>query len=413
MPVFFRYFVTLILLVAAAVPVRGQQPLRLILPTSNEALFEGAFEDFYQYTDRTFRGVRSRPWQGGQYGFVRNQTETSAGIVYTRFHEGVDIKPRFRNRAGEPLDTVRSVDAGRVVYVNANARGSSYGKYVVVEHVWSSMPFYSLYAHLGSTRVRTGDRVRQGDMLGVVGYTGRGINKRRAHVHFEINMLLNESFGRWHDAYFRGQNRHGVYNGMNMAGLDVAALYLELNHDSTLTIERFLRRQTPFYRIRIPNEGALDLHFRYPWLSAGGYDASAPSLEVSFGRSGLPLSIESSDEPVADATVIWAEPVNTDYSYLTNRMLSGSYTPALANSGQRYLHLITTNARYPGDDVHLAGRLLPLKVASQPVAPVVGRPPVKESAAAPAARGGEKMPANEVAAEPSDAESAGGEVRGW
>ena len=37
--------------------------------------------DFYMYTDRTFEGVRSRPWQGGQYGFVRNEVRTPAGVV--------------------------------------------------------------------------------------------------------------------------------------------------------------------------------------------------------------------------------------------------------------------------------------------------------------------------------------------
>ena len=390
------------------------QPLRLILPTSNTSLLEGDFEHFYQYTDRIFQGVRSRPWQGGQYGFVRNQKETSAGVVFTRFHEGVDIKPVYRDRDGEPLDTVRAVDAGYVAYVNDAASASSYGKYVVVEHIWSGMPFYSLYAHLGSTRVKVGDNVRQGEMLGRLGYTGRGINKRRAHVHFEINLLLNESFGRWHDAYFRGRNRHGIYNGMNMAGLDVAALYMEMRHDPELTIERFMRRQAPFFVVRIPNEGALDLHFRYPWLSEGGYDPTAPSLEITFARSGLPLRIETSGEAVVDPTVVWAEPVNASYSYYTSRMLSGSYTPDLANTGRRYLHLLTTNARVPSGGTNLAGRQLPPRIQTPPPTPAAVRPAVDVSvtAASAAGRGDEAKASAPVAGE-ADAESAGGEVRGW
>lgn len=404
-----------VLAVLSTVASAEAQPLRLILPTSNDGLLRGAFEDFFQFTDRNFRGVRSTPWEGGQYGFVRNQVDTEAGIVFTRFHEGVDIKPVYRDRSAEPLDTVRAIDDGTVVYVNPNERRSSYGKYVVVEHIWSGMPFYSLYAHLGSTRVRTGDRVRQGATLGMLGYTGRGIDRRRAHVHFEINMMLNASFGRWHDAYFRGNNLHGLYNGMNLAGLDVAALYIALQKDPRLTIERFLRSQPVFFRVQVPNDGALDIHFRYPWLSAGGYDPGAPSLEISLAQSGLPLRIESSSDEVFEPTVVWAQPANVDYSYLTARLITGRYAPVLANSGRRYVHLLSTDAREPVDGLTLVGRVLPPKAASIPIAPATARPAVQVTAAneAPKVRRGGVAEPEENTQPAEDAESAGGEVRGW
>ena len=79
----------------------------LALPTDNDALFSGGGPAFYQYVERNYKGARSTPWEGGQYGFVRDPTETSAGIVYTRFHEGIDIKPVHRDANGEPLDQVR------------------------------------------------------------------------------------------------------------------------------------------------------------------------------------------------------------------------------------------------------------------------------------------------------------------
>src|SRR6266511_4899581 len=63
----------------------------LVLPTDNDALFSGGGA-FYQYVERNYKGAQSTPWEGGQYGFVRDPTETAAGIVYTRFHEGIDIK---------------------------------------------------------------------------------------------------------------------------------------------------------------------------------------------------------------------------------------------------------------------------------------------------------------------------------
>ncbi len=122
----------------------GAQSLDLILPTDNDAFLRDDGPAFYQYTDRLARPGVSQPWQGGQYGFVRNVRETPYGDVYTRFHEGVDIKPLYRDRAGEPLDTVRAIDGGEVVYVNVVEKNSNYGKYVVVEHWWGGSPFFSL-----------------------------------------------------------------------------------------------------------------------------------------------------------------------------------------------------------------------------------------------------------------------------
>jgi hypothetical protein len=58
--------------------------------------------------------VISHPWQGGQYGFVRDPVETAAGTIYTRFHEGMDIRPMRRDARGEPIDEVRAVAGARV-----------------------------------------------------------------------------------------------------------------------------------------------------------------------------------------------------------------------------------------------------------------------------------------------------------
>src|SRR5437667_589633 len=108
--------------------------LDLVLPTDNDALFSGGGRAFYQYIDRDFKGVHSTPWEGGQYGFVRDPVETSAGIVYTRFHEGIDIRPLRRDANDEPLDEVRAIADGKVVHVNPVPGYSNYGKYVVIEH---------------------------------------------------------------------------------------------------------------------------------------------------------------------------------------------------------------------------------------------------------------------------------------
>ncbi|PYK84277.1 MAG: hypothetical protein DME41_03365, partial [Verrucomicrobia bacterium] len=99
----------------------------LALPTDNDAIFHGGGPDFYQYVERDYRGEKSTPWEGGQYGFVRDPEQTRAGVVYTRFHEGIDIRCLHRDERGEPLDEVRAIAEGKVVYTNSVPGYSNYG----------------------------------------------------------------------------------------------------------------------------------------------------------------------------------------------------------------------------------------------------------------------------------------------
>lgn len=344
----------LVALVAFDTAYAQDEPLSLILPTSNDHLLQGDLPAFYQYTDRNFEGHRSRPWQGGQYGFVRNARRTSVGIVYTRFHEGLDIRALYRDGRDEPLDTVRVIDDGYVVYANDNARQSSYGRYIVVEHWWSGSPFYSLYAHLNRVDVESGMRVTQGDEIGRLGYTGRGINRRRAHLHFEINMLLNRNFQDWYDNNYRSPNRHDVFNGINLAGIDAAALYEALEEDPTLTIDAFLTQQTPIYTVSVPLEDVPDLIDRYAWLidwselrSTGGPQRS---WDIMFSRTNVPIGIRPSSRPVSAPELAHVRDVNVPYAYVTNgRVYGRDERSYLSRSGQRYVSLLTTQ----GDRSHV------------------------------------------------------------
>ncbi|HWH90309.1 MAG TPA: M23 family metallopeptidase, partial [Candidatus Binatia bacterium] len=129
------------------------QTVDLVLPTDNDALFSGGGAAFYQHIERNFKGVKSTPWEGGQYGFVRDPTDTAGGVVYTRFHEGIDICPLHRDAHGEPIDEVHAIADGKVVHVNSVPGHSNYGKYIVIEHRWGGSNYYSLYGHLSSLAV--------------------------------------------------------------------------------------------------------------------------------------------------------------------------------------------------------------------------------------------------------------------
>ena len=53
---------------------------------------------------------------------------------------------------------------------------------------------------------------------------------------------------------------------MNLAGLDVARLYLALRKNPALTIPEFLAGEETFYKITLPKAQHFDLLTLYPWM---------------------------------------------------------------------------------------------------------------------------------------------------
>lgn len=316
--------------------------LDLTFPTKNRALLEGDGEGFYMFVDRDFQGVKSTPWEGGQYGYVRDPRVTSGGLVYARFHEGADIKPLERSADGEPLDIVMAAGAGRVVHVSDVARFSNYGRFVVIEHQWDGCPYYSLYAHLNTVAVSIGQRVTPGEALGRLGYTGDGIDRRRAHLHFEVNMILSHDFERWHKLVFPSEvNRHGLYNGINLAGMDVARLLLAAHKSPALTIPAFLASEGVAWKAVVPATDKFVLAKLYPWMIRG--DASgAKSWEISFTKSGLPIRLEPRREAVSQPAVTSLTTSKFPLTYVTKGYVSGTTkAPILTGSGKNFLRLVS------------------------------------------------------------------------
>jgi len=327
-----------LLLVCATAPALAFRP---VLPTDNDALLRGKPEKFYMFTDRIFEGRKSYPWEGGTYGFSRNPERVGGTILETKFHEGIDISPLHRNAAGEPLDDVRAIESGRVVHVSRAERDSNYGHYVVVQHEVEGAPVYTVYAHLGGVGVAPGQSVGKGARLGTLGYTGAGIDRRRAHLHLEIAVLWHDQFETWHAANFPTPNRHGVYNGINMMGLDVAALYLAQKKNPSLTLPGFIRGQKPFFRLQIPDSPHFQLPRRYPWLVKDG-PRNPASWIVSFTAAGFPTSIEASDESVTEPRVVSAAPTPFPYEKVTRSLLAGrTGKPRLGESGKKLLSLLS------------------------------------------------------------------------
>ncbi len=93
-------------------------------------------------------------------------------LGYTRMHRGVD----FAARSGTPIFAAGD---GRVAYAGRNG---SYGIYVRIRH---NSRYQTAYAHMRALRrgVRRGADVRQGQVIGYVGSTGRSTGP---HLHYEI-----------------------------------------------------------------------------------------------------------------------------------------------------------------------------------------------------------------------------------
>ncbi len=340
-PLFPRIVIAVLLSVPMTIQTARSQGLDLALPTDNDALFSGDGPAFYQYIERDYNGVKSTPWEGGQYGFVRDPKSTGGGVVYTRFHEGIDIRSVHRDPNGEPQDEVHAIADGEVVHASLVPGYSNYGKYVVIEHRWSGSPYYSLYAHLSSIAVQPGENVKRGQRIAVMGYTGTGINRERAHVHLELCLMFSRQFEAWYNTFFRNDpNHHGLYNGMNLAGLDVARLYLALRKNPSLTIPEFLGAEETFYKVVLPKTRHFDLLTMYPWMLTTG-KRSGSSWEVSFARSGVPLRIEASDKRVMQPEVTYVKNSSAEYSYLTRDIVSGHGSNAhLSRYGEQLMRLL-------------------------------------------------------------------------
>jgi murein DD-endopeptidase MepM/ murein hydrolase activator NlpD len=64
--------------------------------------------------------------------------------------------------------------------VTTAARTAGYGKLVALNH---SYGLATRYGHLSEIRVRPGQRVKKGDIIGLVGSTGRSSGP---HLHYEV-----------------------------------------------------------------------------------------------------------------------------------------------------------------------------------------------------------------------------------
>ncbi len=99
---------------------------------------------------------------------------TDPFFFISRVHNGLDF-------VAPPGKKVFATGDGIVTFVEYSRKG--YGNEIVINHTFG---FSSRYAHLSTIKVKKGDRIRRGQIIGTVGQTGRATGP---HLHYEV--LLN------------------------------------------------------------------------------------------------------------------------------------------------------------------------------------------------------------------------------
>ena len=257
-----------------------------LLPTANRAIFEPGGEERY------FVGTVGKPWTSGTFGCVRTEG--------WQLHEGLDIRCLQRDKHGEPIDPVLATADGTVAYINRRPSLSNYGNYLILRHVIEGVEIYSLYAHLKEVRpdLQHGSPIKAGETIAIMGRTsntGQAISRDRAHVHFELDLIVNEKFPEWYRKNFPGQrNDHGGWNGQNLIGLDPRLLLLEQHRlGPKFSLVEFIRHQTELCRVMVR-----DTNFpwprRYPMLVKINPVAQKEGIagyEMALNFNGLPFEL--------------------------------------------------------------------------------------------------------------------------
>lgn len=121
-------------------------------------------------------------------GLPLDKVDVSSGFGYRinpitkkrQFHRGIDI-PAPRKTP------IKATADGIVEFVQASDVGD-YGRVIKIVHNYG---FKTIYAHMSKTYMNVGDIVKKGQIIGLVGNSGRST---APHLHYEvkhINKILN------------------------------------------------------------------------------------------------------------------------------------------------------------------------------------------------------------------------------
>lgn len=109
----------------------------------------------------------------------------ASGKDWGRIHasNGVDVA----NVCGTPI---YAAAAGRIILSDGIGWNGGYGKYIQIQHPSGVV---TLYAHASQLLVGVGEEVAQGQLIAIMGTTGRSTG---CHLHFEVRGASNPLAGK-------------------------------------------------------------------------------------------------------------------------------------------------------------------------------------------------------------------------
>ena len=120
-------------------------------------------------------------------GYGASVTAAADGTVVAVIADQVQDRPALVKRPEETLSGYyKRVDEFHMSQMRKNFRAANSGNLVTLRHEAGGVVKYSSYGHLksGSVRVKVGDAVKQGQVIGEVGDTG---DSAAVHLHFQVN----------------------------------------------------------------------------------------------------------------------------------------------------------------------------------------------------------------------------------
>lgn len=157
------------------------------LETEPEA--EAAMKSLQEGIEARKKAGETIPDTECQYTFkwpVKDHYEITSGVGarWGSYHTGLDIP-------GEGGFPITAAEAGEVVRTNNSCThnygkygscgcGGGYGNFVIIDH---GNGFLTLYGHLTQTSVEVGDKVKEGQEIGLMGSTGYSTG---THLHYEL-----------------------------------------------------------------------------------------------------------------------------------------------------------------------------------------------------------------------------------
>jgi hypothetical protein len=114
----------------------------------------------------------------------------------------------------------------------------------------------------------------------------------RAHLHFEIGLVVTQGFQAWYDGRrFGSRNEHGIWNGQNLMGVNPIAFYDDWRAGRMTTAQDFFGRMETAVRVRIATYRTPDFVTRYPSLLTKPMPfGPVAGWEIRFNWTGLPFA---------------------------------------------------------------------------------------------------------------------------